>query len=120
MISQASSQHSLSFVVPGSDGQSAVRMLEAEFELELYRQRLLNIVEDPDLAAVAVVGAGMRGTPGVAGRVFKTLGDEKINIVAIAQGSSELNISCVVSMAEVERAVRVLHRAFNLDAISSH
>jgi aspartate kinase len=117
MISQASSQHSLSFVVPGSDGQSAVRMLEAEFELELHRQRLLSVSEDPNLAIVAVVGAGMRGTPGVAGGVFKTLGDEKINIVAIAQGSSELNISCVVSMADVERAVRALHRAFNLGAV---
>lgn len=115
MISQASSQHSLSFVVPGRDGQAVVRILETEFEFDLYRQRVLRIWEDPRLAVVAVVGAGMRGTPGVAGRVFQTLGSESINIVAIAQGSSELNISCVVSMDDVRRAVRALHDAFHLE-----
>jgi aspartate kinase len=114
MISQASSQHSLSFVVPGADGAEAVRVLEAEFELDLLRGRLLRIWEDPELAAVAVVGAGMRGTPGVAGRVFQTLGEARINIVTIAQGSSELNISCVIRAADVARAVPALHRAFGL------
>jgi aspartate kinase len=115
MISQASSQHSLSFVVPGTDGQSTVRVLEAEFELDLYRQRLLRVWEDPGCAIVAVVGAGMRGTPGVAGRVFQTLGTERINISAIAQGSSELNISCVISADRIAQAVPALHRAFHLE-----
>ncbi|HET7035303.1 MAG TPA: aspartate kinase [Thermomicrobiaceae bacterium] len=114
MISQASSQHSLSFVVPGADGPEAVRLLEVEFEFDLLRGRLLRVWEDPGMAAVAVVGAGMRGTPGVAGRVFQTLGREGINIVTIAQGSSELNISCVIAAAEVARAVPALHAAFGL------
>ncbi|MDI3339288.1 MAG: aspartate kinase, monofunctional class [Sphaerobacter sp.] len=114
MISQASSQHSLSFVVRGADARAAVRVLEEEFELDLLRARLLRVWEDPDLAIVAVVGAGMRGTPGVAGRVFQALGAEGINIVSIAQGSSELNISCVIAAADVARAVPALHRAFEL------
>jgi len=114
MISQASSQHSLSFVVRGMDGPHVIHVLEQEFELDLLRERLLRIWEDPRVAIVAVVGAGMRGTPGVAGRVFQTLGAERINIVAIAQGSSELNISCAIGQAEVARAVPALHRAFAL------
>ncbi len=114
MISQASSQHSLSFAVPSADGTRAVRELERELELELHRETVLSISENPDLAAVAVVGAGMRGTPGVAGGVFRTLGDEHINIVTIAQGSSELNISCVISLDDLSRAVPALHRAFDL------
>lgn len=114
MISQASSQHSISFVVRSDDGPAVVRALEQEFELDLLRERLLRIWEDPSLAIVAVVGAGMRGTPGVAGRVFQTLGADGINIVAIAQGSSELNISCAIAQSEVERAVPALHAAFEL------
>jgi bifunctional aspartokinase / homoserine dehydrogenase 1 len=114
MISQASSQHSLSFVVRGDDAPDVIRVLEEEFELDLLRERLLRIWEDPNVAIVAVVGAGMRGTPGVAGRVFQTLGQERINIVTIAQGSSELNISCVVNESEIPRAVPALHRAFEL------
>ena len=75
---------------------------------------MLSLYLNADLAAVAVVGAGMRGTPGVAGGVFRTLGDEHINVVTIAQGSSELNISCVISMADLPRAVPALHRTFHL------
>ena len=116
MISQASSQHSLSFVVPKADGERAIRELQSELELELHRGTVLSLALNPDLAAVAVVGAGMRGTPGVAGGVFRTLGDERINVVTIAQGSSELNISCVISMADLSRAVPALHRAFHLGA----
>lgn len=114
MVSQASSQHSISFVVRGPDSEATVRKLQQEFELDLLRERLLRVWEDPNLAIIAVVGAGMRGTPGVAGRVFKALGDERINIVAIAQGSSELNISCAVAERDVARAVPILHRAFAL------
>lgn len=114
MISQASSQHSLSFVVRGTDGPKVVRLLTAEFEFDILRERVLQIAEDPGRAIIAVVGGGMRGTPGVAGRVFQTLGREGINIAAIAQGSSELNISCVVAEPEVARAVPVLHQAFKL------
>jgi aspartate kinase len=114
MISQASSQHSVTFIVGGDEADEALAALRAEFEIDLERGRVLSIAVDPDLAIVAVVGGGMRGTPGVAGRTFSTMGAEGINIVAIAQGSSELNISFVISAGEVSRAVTALHRAFNI------
>lgn len=116
MISQASSQQSLSFVVQGEDAPDVIRLLENEFELDLIRQRLLRIWEDPGVAIVAIVGAGMRGSPGVSGRLFMTLGDARINIVTIAQGSSELNISCVINESEIARAVPLLHEEFGLAA----
>ncbi len=114
MISQASSQHSLSFAVRGEDAPAIIQLLEDEFELDLIRQRLLRIWEDPGVAIIAIVGAGMRGTPGVSGRLFMTLGDARINIVTIAQGSSELNISCVVNESEIARAVPLIHQEFGL------
>jgi len=112
MISQASSQHSVSFLVNGSDRKLVHYALADEFREDLEHQRVLSISDDQDVAIVAVVGAGMRGTPGVAGRVFGTMGDEGINVVAIAQGSSELNISFVVDESNVASAVRALHRVF--------
>jgi len=69
---------------------------------------------DPNVAIVAVVGENMRGTPGVAGRTFNALGQEKVNLIAIAQGSSETNISFVVDDKSMQAALRVLHREFGL------
>jgi aspartate kinase len=114
MISQASSQHSVTFVVQDDQAQTALRALEAEFASDLVKESVLSITADRDLAIVAVVGGGMRGTPGVAGRVFGTMGQQGINIIAIAQGSSELNISFVIDAHEVDRAVVALHDAFVL------
>jgi aspartate kinase len=112
MISQASSQHSVSFVVAGSDAGRVIETLSEEFRDDLDRQRVLSVEEDLDVAIVAVVGAGMRGTPGVAGRVFGTMGQERINVIAIAQGSSELNISFVIAERDVSAAVLALHCVF--------
>jgi bifunctional aspartokinase / homoserine dehydrogenase 1 len=114
MISQASSQHSVSFVVRGEDAPAIIEVLENEFEIDLIRQRLLRIWEDPGVAIIAIVGAGMRGTPGVSGRFFSTLGNARINIIQIAQGSSELNISCVINESEIARAVPMIHEEFGL------
>ena len=114
MISQASSQHSLTFVLDDGQVGAVERELRAEFEVDLERGRVESIEVDRDLAIVAVIGERMRGTPGVAGRVFSTMGANGINIVAIAQGSSELNISCAIAGSEATRAVRALHEAFEL------
>lgn len=116
MISQASSQHSVTFVVRDSEGAMVRDALQAEFAGDISSERVLSIAVDPDLAIVAVVGAGMRGTPGVAGRVFSTMGAEGINIVTIAQGSSELNISFAIAGGDVVRAVNALHAAFGLSS----
>ena len=114
MISQASSQHSVTFIVGDSQADAVLAALDAEFRSDLERDRVLSIAAARDLAIVAVVGAGMRGTPGVAGRIFATMGNEGVNIVAIAQGSSELNISFAIAANEVSRAVTALHQAFVL------
>jgi aspartate kinase len=114
MISQASSQHSVTFVVQDAQVERALEALRAEFEIDLARGAVLSIAADRNLAIVAVVGGGMKGTPGVAGRVFGTMGSEGINVIAIAQGSSELNISFVIAADEVSRAVVALHRSFVL------
>ncbi len=114
MISQASSQHSVTFVVQNSDGMMVRDALQDEFSRDISSERVVSISVDPDLAIMAVVGSGMRGTPGVAGRVFSTMGAAGINIVTIAQGSSELNISFAIAGDDVVRAVNALHEAFVL------
>ena len=116
MISQASSQHSVSFVVGGRERGRVIDALSSEFRQDLEDRRVLSLGMDEEVAIVAVVGGGMKGTPGVAGKVFGTMGSEGINIVAIAQGSSELNISFVVGEADVSAAVRALHRTFLANA----
>ncbi len=70
---------------------------------------------DPNIAIVAVVGENMRGTPGVAGRTFNSIGRESVNIIAIAQGSSETNISFVIEEKDVKAALLALHREFGLE-----
>lgn len=112
MISQASSQHSVSFIVRNQDVPAVEAALAREFAEDIDRRRVLSIEVEPDLAIIAVVGAGMRGTPGVAGKVFGTMGSHGINIVTIAQGSSELNISFAVAEKDAARAVPALHTAF--------
>ena len=109
MISQASSEQSFCFTVVDPVAQS----VKAAVELELRREILHNDIDSVDLLSdiviITVVGAGMRGTPGVAGRVFSLLGEHRINVLAIAQGSSECSISFIVAEDDLERAVGELH-----------
>jgi aspartokinase len=91
-----------------------VDALRKEFEQDLAHEVVDHITVDPNVAIVAVVGENMRGTPGVAGRTFNALGQEKVNLIAIAQGSSETNISFVVDDKSMQAALRVLHREFGL------
>lgn len=116
MISQGSSEQAISFVVPTRDRAAALASLEAEFELELMKGRIQRIVCEDDMGVVAAVGDGMRGTPGIAGRIFSALGARKLNVHLIAQGSSERNISLVVPADQVAEATRVLHQACVEDA----
>ncbi|MEM2926311.1 MAG: aspartate kinase [Candidatus Bathyarchaeia archaeon] len=111
MISQSSSEANISFVIPRSLLGKAVTALETS----LLGGGLIKDVEaEADVCIIAAVGAGMKGTPGVAARIFKAVGDEGINVRMIAQGSSELNISFVVKESEGERAIRALHKEFRL------
>ena len=109
LLSQSSSEHNVCFVVPAEAGERLRVGLEAEFAVELARGELSSVSVERSVCILATVGAGMRGVPGVAGRVFATLGAHNCNILAIAQGGSELNISCVLQASDEALAMRVLH-----------
>ena len=102
LISQSSSQNDICFIVSSADAKRTVEALRKEFAQDLAHEKVEHITVDPNIAIVAVVGENMRGTPGVAGRVFIALGQENVNIIAIAQGSSESNISFVVSEQDMK------------------
>ncbi|MDW8325471.1 MAG: aspartate kinase [Anaerolineales bacterium] len=110
MISQASSEQSICFVVPRAASETVVRALEDEFRRELERNDIDAVTASPECAVVTVVGAGMRHTPGIAGKVFGALGAAGVNVVVIAQGSSECSISLAVDAAQADAAVRAIHR----------
>jgi bifunctional aspartokinase / homoserine dehydrogenase 1 len=118
LISQASSEHSICFSVPETAGEEARESLEREFRSEIARGEIDGVEVVEGMATVAVVGLGMAGTPGIAAGVFSALGAGGINVVAIAQGSSELNISIVVSAKEAAEAQRRIHAAFQLSRIA--
>jgi bifunctional aspartokinase / homoserine dehydrogenase 1 len=115
MISQASSEQSICFVVPTPDVAKVIKSLEQELALEIERRDLEKVKSEDNTVIVAVVGSGMKGTPGVSGRLFGALGREKINVIAIAQGSSEFNISLVIAQGDGDKAVRAIHREFELE-----
>lgn len=110
MISQASSEQSICFVVPFAARQIVKQALEEEFRQEIARRDIDRISASDDCAIVTVVGAGMRSTPGIAGKVFSAIGAETVNVIAIAQGSSECSISLVVDGQEADTAIRAIHR----------
>src|SRR5690606_34112609 len=114
MITQSSSEQSICFVVPDHDAQAVVNLLNQEFERELALHYVEKIDSQKDIVIVAVVGSGMKGTPGIAARVFNALGTRDINVIAIAQGASEANISLVVMTGDADNAIRAIHDAFEL------
>lgn len=114
MISQASSEQSICFVVPEGDTTRVAPALEATFAQEIQRRAIERVSCERNIVIVAVVGEGMRGTPGIAARLFGALGEKGINVIAIAQGSSEANISLALAAPDADIAVRAIHAAFNL------
>lgn len=116
LISQSSSQNDICFIVGSSDAQRIVEALRKEFAQDVAHEKVEHITVDPSIAIVAVVGENMRGVPGLAGRTFSALGRENVNVIAIAQGSSESNISFVVAEKDVKPALVATHREFGLGA----
>ncbi len=116
LISQSSSQNEICFIVGAADAKRTVKALRKEFAQDVAHEKVEHITVDPNIAIVAVVGENMRGTPGVAGRTFGALGRENVNIIAIAQGSSESNISFVVAEKDMKAALVATHREFALGA----
>jgi aspartokinase/homoserine dehydrogenase 1 len=115
-FSSSSYRQSFCFLVRKEELPGALASLEANLSLELAHGYLRPIGIDPNVGLLAVVGEGMRGTPGLAGRIFTAISREKVNIIAIAQGSSELTIAIVVARDGVERAVRAIHAECGLNS----
>ena len=109
LISQASSEQSICFIVPGARQRTVVQAVEAAFAAEIARRDIDRVRAMEDVVIVTLVGEGMRHTPGIAGRIFSALGARGINVIAIAQGASEVAISLVVAAEDGQRALQALH-----------
>ncbi len=109
LISQASSEQSICFIVPGARQEAVVQAVEAAFAAEIARRDIDRVRAMEDVVIVTLVGEGMRHTPGIAGRIFSALGARGINVIAIAQGASEVAISLVVAAEDGQRALQALH-----------
>ncbi len=109
LITQASSEQSICFAVPAEAGPFVLDALEKAFVHEIEDEDIDRVWSTSDVSIVTVVGVGMRHTIGVAGKVFSQLGNHGVNVLAIAQGSSEVSISLVVDTADTENAVKALH-----------
>lgn len=114
MVSQASSENSTSIGVQETDAQEACRVLNEEFALEIEEGAMFPMQAESGLATVAVVGENMKHTPGIAGKLFGTLGRNGISVIACAQGASETNISFVISQDYLRKALNVIHDSFFL------
>ena len=114
LISQASSEHSICIAIESISARRAKLAIEREFIHEIRGEEIDEVQVESELSIVAVVGDGMKHSPGTSGRMFGALGRNGINVMAIAQGSSERNISAVVRQADIAKALNALHEAFFL------
>jgi len=114
MISQASSEHNVCFIVPQKDCQTGAKTLREEFSVDIAKKIIDDVLVKEPVSIVAVVGEGMIGAKGVAGKTFDAVAKADVNVIAIAQGSSELNISFVVEQQDARQTVQAVHDAFHL------
>lgn len=113
-VSQASSENTTSIGVKNSDADLAIEVLSEEFAQEMTMGEINNIKKEMNLATVAIVGENMKHTPGIAGKLFGTLGRNGINVIACAQGASETNISFVIALDNLPKTMNVIHDSFFL------
>ncbi len=112
LITQSSSEHSITFAVHPSDAEKALKLIGLEFELELEANKLIMPEVEENLSVLAIVGENMKRTPGISGKLFHALGRNGINVRAIAQGSSEFNISVIIGKDDLAKALNAVHDAF--------
>lgn len=118
LVSQASSENSTSIGVRNADADLACKVLNEEFAKEIEMGEISHIQAEKNLATVAIVGENMKHTPGIAGKLFGTLGRNGINVIACAQGASETNISFVVDSKSLRKSLNVIHDSFFLSEYS--
>ena len=114
LISQASSENSISFAIDSSSSAKAEAAIQQEFDREIQLDQINKITIEENLAIVAIVGENMKHATGIAGKLFNTIGKNGINVIAIAQGASELNISWVVKISDLRKTLNVVHESFFL------
>ncbi len=114
LITQGSSEHAISFAIQPKEAKRAKKTVETEFEYEIQSNIIEPVKVEEDLSVIAIIGENMRWQPGIAGRLFQALGKNGINTIAIAQGSSELNVSVVISKDDESKALNALHESFFL------
>lgn len=118
LISQASSENSISLVIETAQAEIARMAVETEFDREIAHRQINNIMIEDEMAVVAIVGEGMKKTTGISGQLFNSVGKNGVNVYAIAQGGSELNISFVIKEKNIRKAMNVIHEAFFLSEYS--
>ncbi len=114
LITQASSEHSITFAIVPQDSDKAIESIHAEFKNEIFDRKEINILIEYDLSVIAIVGEKMKNTPGISANLFRSLGKSGISAVALAQGSSELNISVAIKKDSLKKALSVIHEGFFL------
>lgn len=119
LITQGSSEHTISFAVKPADAPLARTAIEEAFALEMKAKLIEKVRVEEKLSIIAVIGENMRNTPGASGRLFQSLGKNGISVVATAQGSSELNISVVIQRENLDKALNSLHQAFFLSDVKT-
>lgn len=119
LITQASSEHSICFAVSPNHAENAKKTIETEFEFERKAHLIDEVIIENELSIIAIIGSNMKNTVGISGAMFAALGKNGVNIRAIAQGSSELNISTVVSKIHEVKSLNALHEAFFLSGVKS-
>ncbi len=112
LISQASSEHSICFAIDPKSSEKVNEILEKGFKLEIENGDIENITIQNNLSIIAVVGEGMKSSSGISGKLFSVLGKNGINVIATAQGSSELNISVVIKKKDISKALNAIHETF--------
>ena len=119
LITQASSEHSICFAIDPADGALAKTVIEKEFEREIEAGKIDSVSIEEHMSIVAIIGENMAHTPGISGKLFNSLGKNGINVAAIAQGSSEINLSIVIAQKDISKTLNTIHEVFFLSDVKT-
>ncbi len=119
LITQASSEYSICFAIDAKETKKSKEAIEEEFAVEISSKKIDKVVVKENLSIVAIVGDNMKNTPGISGKMFAALGKNNVNVIAIAQGSSELNLSVVIEQVNISKALNALHESFFLSDVKT-
>ncbi len=119
LITQASSEHSICFAINPEDGALAKKVVEEEFSNEISAGKIDSLAVEEEMSIVAIIGENMAKTPGISGKLFNSLGKNGVNVAAIAQGSSERNVSIAIAQKDISKTLNTIHEVFFLSDIKT-